>query len=350
MILVQLALLVALALIAVSAVWSARTARRFPPVGEFVEANGTRIHFLVRGRRDSAPPLVFLHGASGNLLDQVRAFEGRLPPDRLALFLDRPGHGHSSRGPRANDTPAGQADTLAALLDALGLDRVIVVGHSFGGAIAASFALNHPDRTAGLVLVSAATHPWPGGKTSWYYALASKPVIGSLFAWTLVVPAGLRRLECAVNGVFAPQDVPESYIEDAAIPLAIRPPAILANARDVTSLYDYVEAVAPHYDRIATPTVILAGGDDRIVRTDWHSERIAAQIEGSRLVIVPGLGHKPDYVTPELVLGAIEAVSKGDPRGFDPVVPNVPVREPPLEPDEIEDGIETGPGTAEAAR
>ena len=295
-------------------------------------------------------PLVFLHGASGSLYDQMNG--PHVPSGRRAIFVDRPGHGHSGRGsranPRANDTPRGQADAVAASLDALGVERATVVGHSYGGAVAAAFALHHPARTAGLVLVSPVTHPWPGGRTLWYYDLGATPVIGPLFAHTLLVPAGLRRTACAVAGVFSPQRVPADYRERAAVALALRPANFLANAADLTALHAAVTADAPHYGRIAAPTAIVAGADDRIVWTDIHARAIARQIAGARLAVVPALGHKPDWMAPDLVRGAIGAVA--GPAALAAWRPEIAA--PPVAgmvPEAIEPGVETGPEEAPAS-
>ena len=349
LLLAPLLIVLALALFTRAYVW--RTERCHPPVGEMVEVNGLRLHALRVGEpKPDVPPLVFIHGASGNLHDQFHAFASHLPLGREAIFLDRPGQGHSERGGEVNDTPAGQADTLAALLDAWHIDRAVVVGHSYGGAVAASFALRHPERTAGMVLVSAATHPWPGGKTSWYYELMRRrPWLAHVFAQTLLVPLGLRRMDCALNGVFSPQPVPNSYYERSATALAIRPAAFLANARDVTSLYRYFTAVAPRYEEIEAPTVVITGDEDAIVHGPWHSEPMHRALPHSRLVVVPGLGHKPDYYATNLVLKGIEAVTKSALADFKPTVPVPPRRAVPVPPEAIEDGIETTPGTAELA-
>ena len=130
--------------------------RRNPPVGEFAIANGTRLHYVIDRAGDAAdlPPIVFLHGASGNLTDQRIAFQEKLSGRADLLFVDRPGHGWSLRGPNFNELPDGQAATIAALMSELGIDKALIVGHSFGGAVAASFALNHPERTVGTVFLS----------------------------------------------------------------------------------------------------------------------------------------------------------------------------------------------------
>src|SRR4051812_48459706 len=142
--------------------------RRNPPVGVFMTVNGTRLHFVhVPAGKSGLPPIVFLHGASSNLKDQMLPLRPLLEGRAELLFLDRPGHGWSERGV-GNDTPFGQAKTLAALMDALGIGQAIIVGHSFGSAEATAFALAFPEKVRGLVLLSSATHPWPGGATSWY--------------------------------------------------------------------------------------------------------------------------------------------------------------------------------------
>ena len=341
-------------------VFVARTEARHPPIGEMVDCGGVRLHALrVAGRGDESSgdesgkdgggevPLLFIHGASGNLLDQYHAFAASLPPGRLALFVDRPGQGHSERGGPENDTPDGQADALARLLDAWRIDRVVVIGHSYGGAVAAAFALRHPARTAGLVLVSAATHPWPGGRTSWYYEwLAAHPRLGRLFAETLLVPLGLRRMDCALGGVFSPQPVPDDYDLRSGTALAIRPRAFLANARDVTSLHGHFGRTAPRYGEIGAPTIIITGDEDAIVHGPWHSEPMSLAVRGSRLVVVPGLGHKPDYYATGLVLEAARAVTHGTVSRFTPAIPAVPRARPAPRPETVEDGLETTPGTA----
>ncbi len=154
-----------------------RIERRHPPAGDFATVDGTRMHFVhvPTGAGADLPPVVFLHGASANLLDQMLPVRPLLEGRAELLFPDRPGHGWSARG-RGNETLFGQARTIAALMDRLGIADAVIVGHSFGGAVAAAFALQCPQRTRGLVFLSAATHPWPGAATNWYYRLSGMPV------------------------------------------------------------------------------------------------------------------------------------------------------------------------------
>lgn len=287
--------------------------RKNPPCGDFADAGGTRMHFVHVPAPANAelPPIVFIHGASSNLRDEMLPVRPRLEGRAEMLFLDRPGHGWSGRGAH-NETPFGQARTIAALMDRLGIDRAIVVGHSFGGAIAGAFALDHPGRTAGLVFLSAASHPWPDRKTSWYYKVAALPWLGRLFAETMALPGGWLRIHAATAGVFAPNPVPEDYLGRASIELVLRPPVFRANAVDVEALYDHVVKAAARYRDIDLPTVVVSGDRDTVVYEEIHSLGLARDIPGAELVWVHNLGHKPDWIAPDLVEAAIRKAAGAD--------------------------------------
>lgn len=287
--------------------------------GELIDVGGFRMNSVHVPRPAGAdlPPLVFIHGASANLNDPMTAFRARLEGRAEMLFLDRPGLGYSERGGPRNAFPDGQADAIAALMTKRGIDKAIIVAHSFGGAIAASFALEHKERVAGLVFLSPATHPWPGG-IDWYYSVARIPLIGDLFATLVAPPVGLALVDTATRGVFAPNHRPDNYIAAAKIGLALRPRQFQNNAIDIANLLDYVKRVSPRYTEIKAPTVIITGDRDKIVLPEIHSRGLARDIAGSRLVTVHNLGHKPDYIVTDLAIAAIETVA-GQPRDLDAI-------------------------------
>lgn len=280
-----------------------------PPVGDFADIGGTKLHFVdLPAPSAELPPILFVHGASGNLRDQMVPSRPLLQGRARLIYVDRPGHGWSERG-RGNETLAGQAQTLAGLLDHLGIDRAIVVGHSLGGAVAATFAVEHPDRVAGLVFAAPATHPWPGGGTSWYYHAATLPVLGRAFTELLTLPGGFLSIAAASSAVFSPNPLPEGYRREAGIALVLRPASFRANATDVATLSDQLEAIAPRYREIKAPTVIISGNRDTVVYEELHSGGMKRDIEGSELVWIDNLGHKPDWIAPDLVVAAIERVA-----------------------------------------
>jgi pimeloyl-ACP methyl ester carboxylesterase len=228
------------------------------------------------------------------------------------LFVDRPGHGYSERGGPDNALPSGQADAISRLMEKRGIEKAIIIGHSFGGAIAAAFGLRHPEKTAGLIFLAPATHPWPGG-IDWYYHVAATPFVGWLFNHALVVPLGLRRLERGTLNVFHPNPRPSDYIEKTGPSLVLRPDTFRNNAADFTRLFDYVKTQSRFYSQITAPTVIITGDSDEIVWAHLHSSGLARDIAGSELLTIKGVGHKPDYLATDVVIAAMEKIS-GSPR------------------------------------
>ncbi len=287
--------------------------RQFPQHGELTDVGGYRLNALhLPGPSNPAlPPVVFIHGASGNLRDQEAAFRQSLEGRAELLFVDRPGHGYSERGGPENDFPDGQAAAISRLMELKGIDRAIIVGHSFGGAIAASFAVFHPEKTAGLLFLAPATHPWPGG-VDWYYNVAAAPYLGWWFTRLASLPAGLVLLDGATRSVFSPNRRRDRYVEEGAPALVLRPDNFRNNAIDVANLQDYVTRISPRYTQIRTPTVIITGDSDPIVLEEIHSEGLARDIAGSELVMIHGLGHKPDYVVTDVAIAAIEKIAGMD--------------------------------------
>lgn len=284
--------------------------RAFPPRGEFFPSGGGRLHAT---RRDPARPsrgdVVLVHGASGNQADMMLALGDRLADRGFRVFaVDRPGHGYSARAMRDGWSPAVQASAIRAALEAAGVRRAIVVGHSWAGAVATNFALDHADFAEGAVLLAPVTHPWPGG-VRWYYTLAATPIVGWLFAHVLVAPIGLASLRGAVAGVFAPQPTPPDYAARTGAVLALRPRVFRANAQDIVRLRAFLEAQAPRLPQIDIPVAVLTGDRDGVVLTEVHSHGCARDIRGARLRILPGVGHSPHWADPDTTAGFIEELA-----------------------------------------
>lgn len=282
---------------------------RFPPVGTFVPVDGGRLHVLDLGPRDSAlAPVVLVHGASGNLNEMRRALGDTLARTRRVVMIDRPGHGWSDRvGGATAAEPATQARVLRQAMTALKLERPVLVAHSMAGALATSLALDDPDAIAGLVLVSPVTHPWPGG-ISWYYTVASTPVIGALFTRTIAVPGGLISLKSGIASVFAPDAAPDDYEDRAAIPLVLRPAVFGDNARDVAALFAHVSARKDAYAAMRLPVSIIAGDVDTVVSTTIHARAFARAVPQTNLIVLERMGHAPHHLRPDVVLAEIDRV------------------------------------------
>ncbi|WP_160009070.1 alpha/beta fold hydrolase [Rhizobium sp. 18055] len=282
---------------------------------ERIDIGGYKMNSLyLPARKAELPPIVFIHGASANLHDPVFSFREKLEGRADLLFVDRPGHGRSDRGGAENAYPDGQADAIAALMKKRGITKAIIVSHSFGGAVAASLALRHADMVHGLVFLSPAVYPWPGG-IAWYYDAAKVPVTGVLFSTLVVPPLGLALINGATRSVFAPNVRPPGYIKGAHALEALGPVAFRDNAIDVANLLEWTEKNAPLYGSIHAPTVIITGDTDSVVSPEIHSRHLSKVIKGARLVMIHNMGHKSDYVARDVAVAAIESLA-GKPRNL----------------------------------
>ena len=171
-----------------------------------------------------------------------------------------------------------------------------------------AFALDYPERVAGLVLLAPATHPWTTG-IAWFYTLTATPVIGPLFARTVVLPAAYPFLGALAGTVFTPQPMPEDYARRTALALLLRPSEFMANARDVAGLLDSVKRQSPRYAEIAAPTVIITGDRDTIVSPDIHSRALARTLPHAKLIVLPGVGHAVQHVAADVVAAEIDKLS-----------------------------------------
>lgn len=286
---------------------------RHPPQGRFVTMPAGRVHLVDSGAPfEGAPVVLLVHGASSSHADLLSVFGPRLMSQARVIAVDRPGHGWSDRlGGAEMASPARQGAALSAALEAVDASDVTIVAHSLAGAVALSMALERPDLVKGLVLLGAVSHPWPDRSITWYYHPTRRPLLGPLFSRFVAIPAGTLVLERSINGVFEPQSAPPDYAERAQIRLVLRPETFVANAEDVAVLCDFVEAQMPRYRELAMPVVAIAGKDDTVVWTDIHSRALADEVQHGKLIALPGVGHMPHHVVPDLIAREVLVIAQG---------------------------------------
>lgn len=270
-----------------SHIGATRAEQRFPPIGDFVEVEGLRMHFVEQGR---GPSLVLIHGASTSLLDFQASLTKPLSTAHHVVTVDRPGHGYSERPAGGWPNPAAQARLIRGLLRELGVENPILVGHSWSGSVVLAYLLAYPDEAAGGVLLAGGSHPWEGG-VAWHNDLAGIPVLGHLFARTLVYPLGRLALETAVAGVFDPDPVPDGYRARTGVELSLRPNVFLANAEDIRRLSSFLAEQSRGYKDIRRPLLLVTGDQDRIVPSWNHAARLIRQAPKAELAVLEGAGH-----------------------------------------------------------
>jgi pimeloyl-ACP methyl ester carboxylesterase len=167
------------------AAWNAyrtqKVEHEHPPNGQFLTINGIRLHYLEKG---AGQPVVLLHGNVVTAEDfELSGLLDLLAVRHRAIAFDRPGFGYSER-PRGAAWPATrQADLLRQALAALGIQRPILVGHSWGTLVALALALRHQGAVGGLVLLSGYYHPTLRADVP-LFSLPAIPVLGDLIRHT----------------------------------------------------------------------------------------------------------------------------------------------------------------------
>ena len=291
-----------------SAQLTARAVAAYPPEGQILRVGGVPVHAVVRG---SGPDLVLIHGASGNTRDFTFDLVGRLSDRYRVIVLDRPGLGHTGHtrpeyaalNSSRSDSPSEQAALLSAAARQLGAEAPIVVGQSYGAAVALAWALDHP--LSGLVTLAGVSNVWAGPLDAIYRVNSSR--LGAVTAVPLIsFFAPQARVEQTITRIFEPNPVPEGYLEAIGVPLALRQVSLRANARQVNSLKPQIAAMVPRYGSINVPTEILHGDADTIVPLEVHSAKLVDQIPGAVLTVLPGIGHMPHHAAPEAVVAGID--------------------------------------------
>lgn len=287
---------------------AARAKTAYPPSGHFVEIEGRRIHLTVSG---AGPDVVLIHGAFGSLRDFTFDLAARLEGRYRVIAIDRPGLGYSDHTDPAlarafaarGESPAEQSALLAAAVRTLGAERPIVVGHSFGGIVALSWALDHDP--AALVLFAGVAMPWPG-ELGWLYQVNGTALGGAVVAPVISAFAPPSRLRAAAEATFAPQPAPDGYADYIGPYMPLRLDAFRATTRQVNTLRPHVVAMETRYPGMTLPIEILHGDADTTVPLDVHSRPFSALVKSANLTVLEGVGHMPHHADPEAAVAAID--------------------------------------------
>lgn len=272
--------------------------QRFPPRGSFVHASPARLHYLEAG---SGPTIVLLHGAFGTSEDFAHTLLQPLARTHRVLAFDRPGHGWSDRIEGRVNTPRVQAAAVRSAVHELGIEHPILLGFSYGGAVALAWALEFPGDPAALVLVNPASHPWPGGPSR-AYSLPAIPLLGPIFTHSIATPFARILADSSSKNAFAPLPLSAEFSDHSPVSLELTPARFRANCEDLRVLADCLAADASSYPGIRVPTLILSSREDQVASFAIHSESLAHEIPGARLVPFSPAGHQLPYThTDEVV-------------------------------------------------
>lgn len=257
----------------------------------FVDVDGLRVHYQEAGD-PAAPPMLLIHGfAASNLVWSKVLLE--LAENFHVLAPDLLGYGYSGKPRQLDYTIARQGEMIIGFMKKLGVERALLVGSSYGAAVSATIALDHPELVEKLVLVGAVNNNKPTRYL--LMRLFGSPIIGDILSPLLVGSRRLLRLR--MKRVYDRHSwvLDERRVDARHLPLATRGAhrAIIRTVRRWDA-----DRVSREAHLITQPTLLLWGDTDREVPLQ-DGERLHENIPNSRLIVFRECGHLPNEEYPE---------------------------------------------------
>jgi pimeloyl-ACP methyl ester carboxylesterase len=295
-----LLVLILIAAIALTVFWFARPAdvsfddvRASVPnsaYSHFADIDGVRLHYQEKG---TGTPLILIHGFTSSTYSWKDVFEPLAKSYRV-IAVDLKGFGFSGK-PDGDYTRRAQAILVAHLLDYLKIDKAWLVGNSMGGEVSLNFALQNPQRVAGLILIDSAGVSVPGSN-SLAPGYARVPVVGPVLIALAMTSDRLVR-----------QGLEKSFYDDAKVtdervaayyrPLKTRGGQLAAlRARTQAGQFP----IEQDLNKISVPALIIWGADDALIPLK-AGRTMNSLIKGSKLVTIEKCGHVPQEELPERV-------------------------------------------------
>ncbi len=267
---------------------------------KFIEVNGLNVHYKTYGQGE--PVFILLHGFGASIFSW-REVTAPLAELGTVIAYDRPAFGLTERplewegeSPYSQDS---QVELVIGLMDALGIERATLVGNSAGGTISMLTALKYPERVQRLILVDPAVYAG-GGAPAWIRPLFNTPQFDHLG------PLVARQLQAQGT----------AFLQSAFHDPSKITPEIYAGYQEPLQVNDWDKALweltlassesqlAERVGEFNLPVLVITGDDDRIVPTE-QSLRLAEEIPGADLAVIPQCGHVPHEECPEDVMQAI---------------------------------------------
>ena len=281
------------------------------PDSRFVEVNGVTVHYKETG--EGEPVFILMHGFGASEFSWSEVMEPLSRSGRVIAY-DRPAFGLTERPMEGNWTGTnpysvqGNVELLDGLMDELGVEKAILVGNSAGGEIAAAYAIEHPERVQGLVLVDPAVGKGNRGPVpQWAVSLMALPQIRNLAPLLVRTIAGDMGNDTIRMAWHDPSRIEPKVYEGYRKPLK-------ADNWD-KALYEFTIAGNPvsYSERLANltmPVLVVTGDDDRIVPTD-QSMQLSREIPGAELAVLKDCGHVPQEECPDQFMTSMQAFLEG---------------------------------------
>ena len=258
----------------------------------FTTVGGVRIHYQEAGD-EKAPPMILIHGFISSTLIWSGVFLRLADAGFRAIAIDLPGYGYSDKPADGRYTIDAQAQAVVGLMDRLGIEKATIVGASYGGAVAATMALDSPERVDRLVLIGAVSNDEP--KKKLLLRLSRLPVIGDIVTplflgsrWVL-----RKRMEEMYRRIGAPLDERMLEARHHLLATANMQRAMIRTVRRWSA-----NRISREASLIRPPTLLVWGRNDRLVALSG-SRRVMRAVPHARLAVLDRCGHLPMLEQPE---------------------------------------------------
>ena len=271
---------------------------------KYITVEKLRMRYVESG---TGPAVVMIHGNAGSIEDFEFGAIKTLSSDYRVIAVERPGHGKSDRPSGKAVDVEYQARLLHQALSSLSVAQPVLVGHSWGAALALSYALQYPTEVSALILAAPAAYP-DDGEGRLLQAINKPPVIGEVPLLLGRSFVGRHILKGILKRAFSPEPLPEKYFRLVSSSWLGRK-QLKAYLDDEASLNASLRKFSKRYSEINIPVVILTGDHDQIVSSRENAYRLKDSIANSRLIELKNTGHEIPQTHPETINDALSLIS-----------------------------------------
>jgi pimeloyl-ACP methyl ester carboxylesterase len=269
-----------------------------PEYSWFTTIDGARVHYQEAGD-ETAPPMILIHGFISSNLVWSDVFLQLAHAGFRVIAPDLPGYGYSDKPDKAEYTIESQARVIIGLMNRLKIKKAIVVGASYGGAVAAALALDYPNRVARLVLVGAVTND--EAKKKMLLRLSRLPIVGDIVTPLFLGSRWIlrKRTKQVYRRIGTVLDEHKLAARHHLLATANVHRAMIRTARRWRA-----NRIQRHASLIRQPTMLVWGDlDTHIPLTEGF--RLRDAIPNARLIIFRNCGHLPPTENPEKFVAVV---------------------------------------------
>jgi len=271
----------------------------------FTRVGGLSIHYQDAGD-ETAPAIILIHGFISSNLVWSDVFLPLAEAGFRVIAPDLPGYGYSDKPNDGRYTINAQAHAVLRLMDRLGIEKATIVGASYGGAVAATIALDYPERVTQLVLVGTVSNDEP--KKKLLLRFSRMPIIGDIVTplflgsrWVL-----RKRTEQVYRRIGHPLDEHKLEARHHLLATANVQRAMIRTARRWSA-----NRISREASLIRPPTLLVWGDTDTHIPIS-EAYQLRDAIPNAKLIIFRNCGHLPPTEYPEKFVKVVNDFCQGE--------------------------------------